>query len=97
MANHFSALKRARQTKVRTERNRDARSRLRNAIRTLRKSLKNAEEAEALMPGTVSLIDKAVKKGIIKENTASRAKSRLARHVAKAGTAPTASKPSAKH
>ena len=84
MANHFSALKRARQTTVRTERNRDARSRLRNAIRTLRKSLTNSEEAKSLLPGTVSLIDKAVKKGIIKDNTGSRFKSRLTKHVMKA-------------
>jgi small subunit ribosomal protein S20 len=90
MANHFSALKRARQTVVRTERNKDARTRLRNSIRTLRKSLKDAEKAKLLLPGTVSLIDKAVKKGVIKENTASRFKSRLTKHVAKAATAPAA-------
>ena len=90
MANHFSALKRARQTKVRTERNKDVRTRLRNSIRTLRKTLKDAEKAKLLLPGTVSLIDKAVKKGVIKENTASRFKSRLTRHVVKAATAPAA-------
>ncbi len=90
MANHFSALKRARQTEVRTERNRDARSRLRNAIRALRASMKNAEQAKNMLPGTVSLIDKAVKKGIIKNNTGSRFKSRLTKHVTKAQAAPAA-------
>ena len=58
MANHFSALKRARQTKIRTDRNKDVRTRLRNSIRALRKSLKDAEKAKGLLPATVSLIDK---------------------------------------
>lgn len=93
MANHFSALKRARQTKVRTERNKDVRSRLRNAVRALRKSLTDPEKSKALLPATVSLIDKAVKKGVIKENTASRAKSRLTKHVHKAVAAPPAAAP----
>ncbi len=86
MANHFSALKRARQTKKRTERNRDVRSRLRHSIRDLRKlaASKEPEKAAAQLPATVSLIDKAVKKGIIKENTASRAKSRLAIRISRA-------------
>ena len=79
MANHFSALKRARQTKKRTERNRSARARLRHTIRDLRTSIgKDPAAAKTEMPATVSLIDKAVKKGLIKENTASRFKSRLA-------------------
>ena len=84
MANHFSALKRARQTKKRTEQNRGARARLRHAIRGLRTAVaKNPEEAKAMLPGTVSVIDKAVKRGLIKENTASRFKSRLAIRLAK--------------
>ena len=39
MANHFSALKRARQTKKRTERNRSARARLRHTVRDLRTTI----------------------------------------------------------
>jgi len=79
MANHFSALKRARQTKKRTERNRSARARLRHTVRDLRTTIsKDPAAAKTEMPATVSLIDKAVKKGLIKENTASRFKSRLA-------------------
>ncbi len=85
MANHFSALKRARQTKKRTERNRSARARLRHAVRDLRTVIaKDPTKAKTDMPSTVSLIDKAVKKGLIKENTASRFKSRLAIRLSKA-------------
>lgn len=37
----------------------------------------NAAEAEKLMPEAQKAIDKAVKRGVIKENTAARKKSRL--------------------
>ena len=85
MANHFSALKRARQTRKRTEQNRGARARLRHAIRNLRTSItKDPEKAKSMLPATVSVIDKAVKRGLVKENTASRYKSRLAIRLAKA-------------
>ena len=83
MANHFSALKRARQTKVRTERNRDGRSRLRHSIRDLRKLIaKDPEQAKTQLPGTVSLIDKMTTKGIIHRNAAGRYKSRLTTRLA---------------
>ena len=79
MANHFSALKRERQNKKRNVRNQAARTRLRHAIREFRLALgKEPEKARAMAPGTISIIDKAVKKGIIRQNTASRYKSRLA-------------------
>jgi small subunit ribosomal protein S20 len=88
MANHFSALKRARQTKKRTERNRSARARLRHSVRDLRTTIAtDPAKAKDLLPATASTIDKAVKKGLIKENTASRFKSRLAIRLAKASAA----------
>ena len=79
MANHFSALKRARQTEKRTVRNRNNRSRLRGALRELRESLAKGDEkaAEQVFRETVSALDKAIQKGVIHENTASRYKSRL--------------------
>jgi small subunit ribosomal protein S20 len=43
--------------------------------------LGKAADAKALLPETVSLIDKSVQKGVIKKNTARRYKSRLARSV----------------
>jgi len=79
MANHFSALKRARQTIRRTDRNRANASRLRTALRDLRESLAKGDKnaATELYRRTVSALDKATKQGVLHENTASRYKSRL--------------------
>jgi len=80
MANHFSALKRARQTEKRTARNRANTSQLRSALRSLRESLEKGDKAAATETyrATASTLDKATKKGVLHENTASRYKSRLA-------------------
>jgi len=75
MANHFSALKRARQTETRTARNRANTSRLRGALRELREAM--AKGDKVVFRQTVSALDKAIQKGVIHENTASRYKSRL--------------------
>jgi len=79
MANHYSALKRARQTVKRTARNRANTSRLRTALRSFRETLAKGDKqsAEQLFRETVSALDKAIQKGTIHENTASRYKSRL--------------------
>jgi len=79
MANHFSALKRARQTEKRTARNRANTSRLRSALRQLREALTKGDKtaAEKVFRQTVSALDKAVQKGVVHKNTASRYKSRL--------------------
>jgi len=79
MANHFSALKRARQTEKRTARNRANKSRLRGSLRQMREALAsgNPEGAEQAYRRTVSVLDQAVQKGVIHDNTASRYKSRL--------------------
>ncbi len=85
MANHVSALKRARQTETRTERNRANRSRLRTELRRLREALTagDPKAAEATFRSTTSAIDKAIQKGVLHENTAARYKSRLAARLAK--------------
>ena len=79
MANHFSAIKRARQTEKRTARNRANTSRLRTALRQLREALtkRDRQAADQVFRQTVSALDKAVQKGVIHGNTASRYKSRL--------------------
>ena len=79
MANHFSALKRARQTEKRTARNRANTSQMRSALRIMRESLEKGDKAaaEQVYRQTVSLLDKAIQKGVLHENTASRYKSRL--------------------
>jgi small subunit ribosomal protein S20 len=85
MANHFSALKRARQTTKRTAQNRANTSRLRTALRHFRAALQSGDSAKAKsqFADTVSRIDQAVKKGVIHKNTASRYKSRLSARLAK--------------
>ena len=79
MANHFSALKRARQTERRTARNRANTSQLRSQLRELRETIAKGDKsaAETVYRETVSALDKAIQKGILHENTASRYKSRL--------------------
>jgi small subunit ribosomal protein S20 len=83
MANHFSALKRARQTERRTARNRANTSRLRTQLRDLRESIAKGDKAgaEQVYRQTVSVLDKAIQKGTLHENTASRYKSRLGKRV----------------
>jgi small subunit ribosomal protein S20 len=86
MANHISAIKRARQTAKRTLQNRANKSSFRTALRRFRTALQSGDGAQAksLFGETVSLIDKAVKKGIIHKNTAGRYKARLSARLKKA-------------
>lgn len=83
MANHKSAEKRIRQTEKRTAVNRNNRSRLRTQVKKLRAALlhNDKDQSTALLNPTISVIDKAVSKGIIHKNTAARYKSRLTKHV----------------
>jgi small subunit ribosomal protein S20 len=84
MANHKSAEKRVRQNVKRNEINRSNRSKLRTQIKKLRAAVASSDKnlsGELLNP-TVSVIDKAVNKGLIHKNTAARYKSRLTKHVA---------------
>ena len=87
MANHVSALKRARQTETRTDRNRASTSKLRSALRGLRTALASGDQkaAQAAFGPTASAIDKAAKTGTLHKNTASRYKSRLSTRVNKLG------------
>jgi small subunit ribosomal protein S20 len=79
MANHLSALKRARQTETRTTRNRSNTSRLRSALRDMREALTKGDKAaaEQTYRQTVSALDKSIQKGVLHKNTAGRYKSRL--------------------
>src|SRR5207237_150002 len=80
MANHFSALKRVRQTERREVINQANSTRVRGQIRAFRESLagKDKKAAQASYRETVSAIDKAIQKGVLHANTAARYKSRLA-------------------
>jgi small subunit ribosomal protein S20 len=75
MANIRSAEKQRRQAEKAAARNRADKSRLRSALKKARASV---SDAKAMSAG-FSEIDKAAKKGLIKDNTADRYKSRLAK------------------
>ena len=79
MANHFSALKRARQTAKRTATNRANTSQMRSALRVMREAIAKGDKAAAdtTYSATVSALDKAIQKGVLHKNTAARYKSRL--------------------
>ena len=88
MPNHKSAEKRVRQTERRRVINRSNRARLRTSMKELRAALAKVgdKDAAALLPKTVSEIDKAVQKGVLHRNAAARHKSRLTVRVNQAGT-----------
>ena len=88
MPNHKSAKKRMRQNEKRRIVNRSNRTRLRTGVKKLRAALAGettGENLQTLLPQTVSLIDKAVQKGVLHRNAAARYKSRLTMHVNEAG------------
>jgi len=80
---NLSALKRARQTDKRNERNRAERSKVRSAVKSVETALKdnNKEKAGEALHQAVRTISSARSKGIIHKNTASRKISRLSRKV----------------
>ena len=81
-----SALKANRQNIKRREHNRELRSRLRTALKSIRASLdaKDLDGAKKALSATVSIVDKMATKGIIHRNTAGRYKSRLSSRLVKA-------------
>ena len=82
MPNHKSAEKRVRQNERRRVVNRSNSARLRTSIKKFRSTLKGGDAGQitALLPQTVSEIDKAVQKGVLHRNAAARHKSRLTAH-----------------
>lgn len=75
MANTRSASKRARQTTVRSLRNRSVLTRLRNMQKSI--SSPGAKPEAKSVRAMISAIDKATKRGIIHKNAANRRKARL--------------------
>lgn len=83
MPEHKSCKKRLRSDAKKREKNRY----VKRTIGTMTKKIKNAEnkeEMEKLLPDAYSVLDKAVKKGVIHKNNAARRKARLAQFVNKA-------------
>ena len=89
MASHASALKAHRQNVVRRERNRNMRTRLRGALRSIRTAVDAGDPAQMkdALRDTVSLVDKMAAKGVIHKNAAGRYKARLASRVSKKSAA----------
>ncbi|MDJ0912651.1 MAG: 30S ribosomal protein S20 [Desulfobacterales bacterium] len=83
MANHKSALKRARQNEMRRIRNRATKTRVKNAVKQVQAAIEpnSDQNAQDLLKEAKSIIDKAAKKGVIHKNTAARKISRLSRMV----------------
>lgn len=81
MPHHKSAAKRVITNEKARDRNIAARTRMRNAVRSMRASTTRAEAA-ANYRTACSVLDRTAAKGIIKKETASRHKARLARFAA---------------
>jgi small subunit ribosomal protein S20 len=88
MPNHKSAEKRMRQNEKRRAVNRGSRTKLKTYIKKLRTALETgkAEDIKLALPETISVIDKAVQKGVLHANAAARHKSRLTMHANQASS-----------
>ena len=80
MANHKSSVKRVRQIKARTLRNRYAAKTMRNALKKIRTS-EDRNEVKELFPKVCSMLDKLAKRNIIHKNKAGNLKSKIAKRV----------------
>jgi small subunit ribosomal protein S20 len=83
LANHKSALKRARQNEDRRLRNKSTKTRIKNVVKNVRQAVAGQTEADATseLNKAKSAIDNAAKKGVIHRNTAARKISRLTKQV----------------
>ncbi|HSM49281.1 MAG: 30S ribosomal protein S20 [Desulfobacterales bacterium] len=83
MANHKSALKRARQNTVRRLRNKSVRTRVKSVVKDVRAAVADNLQDKVLQELNLakSVIDKAAKKGTIHKKTAARKISRLSKFV----------------
>ena len=79
MPNHKSAEKRVRQSEKRRVINRSNRTKVRTYIKKVRVALDSgkSDEIQSVLPEAISVIDKAVQKGVMHKNAAARYKSRL--------------------
>ena len=83
MANHKSAIKRDKQSKVRRMRNRINKSKMKTAIRRIEEALVagSEEKAQEALKIAVPIIQKTASKGTVHQKTASRKISRLTKRV----------------
>lgn len=83
MANHKSALKRAKQSETKRLRNKAVKTRVKHMVKSVRQAAqKESQDSAAIQLNTAkSIIDKAAKKGVIHKKTAARKISRLSKMV----------------
>jgi small subunit ribosomal protein S20 len=83
LANHKSALKRARQNENRRMRNKTIKTRIKTTAKSVQLAIDNGsmETATQTLDDAKSVIDRAAKKGVIHKKTASRKISRLTKRV----------------
>ncbi|HEA66407.1 MAG TPA: 30S ribosomal protein S20 [Desulfobacterales bacterium] len=83
MANHKSAIKRARQNEIKRLQNKRLKTRIKKVTKEIRLAGDESQKSTALNRLNIakSVIDKAAKKGAIHRNTASRKISRLSKVV----------------
>jgi small subunit ribosomal protein S20 len=83
LANHKSAIKRARQNEKRRLRNKSTKTRIKSIVKGIRSTASENSKKAALaeLNSAKSIIDNAAKKGVIHKKTASRKISRLSRLV----------------
>jgi small subunit ribosomal protein S20 len=77
MANTRSAEKQRRQAEKKKARNRAGKSALRTSLKKARTAIAGGDADKDTLATGFSVIDKAAKRGLIKENTANRYKARL--------------------
>jgi len=88
MANTKQAKKRAGQNDKRRARNRSVKTRIRSVLKSTRAvAAADGAKAKEIQPSTASLLDTAVRKGVLHRRTASRLKSRVAKAVNKGAAA----------
>lgn len=87
MANHKSAIKRHTQSEKRRARNASIKSEIRTVVKKTREAAEGAKPADAktLLQTAVTLLDRAVSKGTLHRNNASRKISRLTKAVSAIG------------
>ncbi len=83
MANHKSAIKRARQNTIRQNRNKSVKTRTKNIVKSVRSAVDQNDSDLAInrLNTAKSMLAKAAKKGVIHKNAASRKISRLSKLV----------------
>lgn len=78
-ASSLSTKKRLRQSKKRQMTNKANRTRVKSQVKKVRIAAESGATTEKTLPAAYSIIDKAVRKGVLTRNAAARHKSRLTR------------------